>query len=348
MQSSSANSGAGNRGELAIIRHIRSRAGRSGSKAVRLGIGDDCALLRPRPGQEIAVTTDLTIAGTHFRLDWHTPESAGHRTLARGLSDLAAMGAKPIAAFLSLGLPRELANPKGRWGKSWAARFLDGLLALARAHQTPLAGGDLSETPVPLADIVLIGSVPAGGALLRSTARAGDLLYVTGTLGGGAASLPHLDRLAKESNAGQMGLNPRHIPHNLVPLLARHFWPQPRLAQGLRLRSQGLASAAMDLSDGLSADLTHLCEESRVAAEIDPALLPVHPGANLDYALHGGDDYELLFTASPDMRIPKKIAGVAITQIGRMLPARRNRPAVTILTLQGPQPLKPRGWEHFS
>jgi thiamine-monophosphate kinase len=348
MQSSSAKSGNGDRGELAIIRHIRSHADRSNSTSVRLGIGDDCALLRARPGHELAVTTDLTIAGTHFRLDWHTPESAGHRALARGLSDLAAMGAAPVAAFLSLGLPRGLAHPKGRWETSWVARFLDGLLALARAHKTPLAGGDLSETPVPLADIVLIGSVPAGKALLRSTALPGDLLYITGVLGGGAASLPHLDRLAIESNAGQMGLNPSRIPKNLEPLLARHFWPQPRLAQGLRLRSQGLASAMIDLSDGLSTDLTHLCEESHVAAEVDPALLPVHPGANLDYALHGGDDYELLFTAAANVRMPKKIAGVPITRIGRVLPARRNQAAVTILAPNGPRPLKPQGWEHFS
>ncbi|MGO9335981.1 MAG: thiamine-phosphate kinase [Terracidiphilus sp.] len=348
MQSSSANSGKNNRGELAIIRHIRSQTAHSASKAIRLGIGDDCALLRPAPGQELAVTTDLTIAGTHFRLDWHTPESAGHRTLARGLSDLAAMGALPIAAFLSLGLPRGLAHPKGRWEASWVARFVDGLLKLARAHKTLLAGGDLSETPVPLADIVLIGSVPAGRAMLRSTARAGDLLYVTGCLGGGAAALPHLERFAKSSKAGQNGLNPRHIPRNLDPLLARHLWPQPRLAQGLRLRSLGLASAAIDLSDGLSTDLTHLCEESHVAAEIDPALLPVHPGANLDYALHGGDDYELLFTALPDTRIPKRIASVAITRIGRILPARSSRATVTLLTPNGPQPLKPQGWEHFS
>jgi thiamine-monophosphate kinase len=130
--------------------------------------------------------------------------------------------------------------------------------------------------------------------------------------------------------------------------LARHFWPQPRLAQGLRLRSQGLASAMIDLSDGLSTDLTHLCEESHVAAEVDPALLPVHPGANLDYALHGGDDYELLFTAAANVRMPKKIAGVPITRIGRVLPARRNQAAVTILAPNGPRPLKPQGWEHFS
>jgi thiamine-monophosphate kinase len=341
------------RGELAIIRHIRSQAAGASSGKIRLGIGDDCALLRPHAGQELAVTTDLTIAGTHFRLDWHTPESAGHRALARGLSDLAAMGARPVAAFLSLGLPRELANPKGRWSSSWVARFLDGLLALAAAHHTPLAGGDLSETPIPLADIVLIGSVPTGQAMLRSTARPGDLLYVTGSLGGGAASLPHFarlgrERLAREAKSGPMGMHPRHIPKELKPLLARHLSPQPRIAQGLRLRSQGLASAAIDLSDGLSTDLTHLCEESNVAAEIDSARLPIHPGASLEYALHGGDDYELLFAASPAASMPKKIAGVPITQIGRVVRASGGRSTVSVLTPHGPQVLKPQGWEHFS
>jgi thiamine-monophosphate kinase len=336
------------RGELALIRRIRSRVAKSAYPGLALGIGDDCALLRPRRGHELAVTTDLCIEGRHFRLDWHTPESVGHRALARGLSDLAAMGAEPVAAFLSLGLPRSLANPAGRWSASWVARFFDGLLALAAAYKTPLAGGDLSETPVPLADIVLIGSVPAGRALLRSTARPGDLLYVTGTLGGGAAALPHFDRLAREGKTRANGLNPARIPNSLEPLLARHLWPQPRIAQGLRLRSQRLASAAMDLSDGLSTDLAHLCEESRVAAEIDPALLPIHPGASLDYALHGGDDYELLFTAEPNTRIPGKIAGVPITRIGRMLRARPGRPPVTLITQQGSQPLKRQGWEHFA
>jgi thiamine-monophosphate kinase len=337
-----------NRGELDLIRSIRERTARTGSRALTLGIGDDCALLRPRHGHELAITTDLTIAGTHFRLDWHSPESAGHRALARGLSDLAAMGARPVAAFLSLGLPREFANPTGPWSKSWAARFLDGLLKLAAVHKTPLAGGDLSETPIPLADIVLIGSVPAGKALLRSTARPGHLLYVTGTLGGGAASLPHLDRLAKEQKAQSSGTKPLRIPTHLTPLLARHLSPQPRIAQGLFLQQRALAFAAIDLSDGLSTDLTHLCDESRVAAEIDSSLLPIHPGASLHYALHGGDDYELLFTAAPDARIPRKIAGVPITRIGRILRARANRPTITLLTPQGSEPLQPQGWEHFS
>jgi len=346
--------GNSDRGELALIRSIRRRAARFGRSAIKLGIGDDCALLRPRPGEELAVTTDMTVCGTHFRLDWHTPESVGHRALARGLSDLAAMGARPMAAFLSLGLPRELSKLQGRQtgsvsagAGSWAERFLDGLLALAAKYRTPLAGGDLSETPIPIADIVLIGSVPRGKALLRSAARPGHLLYVTGTIGGGAAALPHFDQRAKKNKNRPTALHPLRVPKSLEALLARHLYPQPRIAQGLRLR-EGLACAAIDTSDGLSTDLAHICEESRVAAEVDPALLPIHPGASLDYALHGGDDYELLFTAAPGTRIPKEIAGVPITRIGRILPARRNRPTVTLLTPQGPQPLKPRGWEHFT
>src|SRR5208337_2460067 len=154
-------------GELTLLAEIRQRAARAASlrqkDGLRLGIGDDCALLAPRAGEELALTTDLSIAGRHFRLDWHPPEAVGHRVLARGLSDLAAMGARPVAAFLSLGLPRSLttaASGRRAASRTWVERFLDGLLALAEAHNTPLAGGDLAESPVAMADIVLAGSVP--------------------------------------------------------------------------------------------------------------------------------------------------------------------------------------------
>jgi thiamine-monophosphate kinase len=398
---------------LALLAQIRTRAVRSSRGGLSLGIGDDCALLAPRPGEELAVTTDLSIAGRHFRLDWHQPESVGHRALARGLSDLAAMGARPVAAFLSLGLPRELTVASGR-RLAWVQRFLNGLLALADEHSTPLAGGDLAESPLAVADIVLVGAVPRGRALLRSGARPGDSLYVTGSLGGAAAALARLAQLAAQA-AGQLSvkgtgfspyietpgdagalqaaeklpvraknLDPGHevsghdfsraasaagstgalapecrsssdppaapprIPKRLAAQLAPHLYPQPRIAQGLRLQRRGLASAALDLSDGLSTDLAHLCEESGVAAAVDAALLPLHPGATLGQALHGGEDYELLFTAPPAARLPRQIGGVKITRIGRILKATRNQPAITLLTEQGPQPLKPDGWEHFS
>src|SRR5580692_2031669 len=143
----------GGQGELALLDRIRRRAAGSAHGGLRLGIGDDCALLRLNHGEELAVTTDLSIAGRHFRLEWHPPESVGHRTLARGLSDLAAMGARPVAAFLSLGVPRELAVG-AEDSKSWVDRFLDGFFSLAEAYKTPLAGGDLAEAPVALADVV--------------------------------------------------------------------------------------------------------------------------------------------------------------------------------------------------
>jgi len=337
------------RSELALLRQIRRRAAKAPGDGLRLGIGDDCALIRLRPGEELAVTTDLSIAGRHFRLDWHPAESVGHRALARGLSDLAAMGARPVAAFLSLGLPRELTAGSGR-GSGWIARFYDGLLALAEAHRTPLAGGDLAESPIAVADIVLLGALPRGKALLRSTARPGDILYVTGSLGGAAAGLAQLARLAAlaASRNEPASPGPLKIPSKLAPQLAAHLYPQPRIAQGLWLRRRGLATAAIDLSDGLSTDLAHLCEESAVAAEVDAALLPIQPGVPLAQALHGGEDYELLFTARESARIPQSIAGVPITRIGRILRPHRSRPQIALLTPQGKQPLEPRGLEHFS
>lgn len=340
-------------GEVALLKRVRVRAAQFSRRTgggLRLGIGDDCALLRIGAGEELAVTTDLSISGRHFRLDWQTPESIGHRALARGLSDLAAMGARPVAAFLSLGLPKELVqNAKGR--EPWLDRFFNGFFALASAFQTPLAGGDLAESPVAVADVVLAGAVRRGKALLRSGARAGDLIYVTGALGGAAAGLAGLAQLAERTRAAQPGsrrIAPLRIPGKLQVLLAPHLYPQPRIAQGVWLAQRGIGTAAIDLSDGLSTDLAHLCEESAVGAKVDAAALPVRSGANLEQALHGGEDYELLFTASPEARVPRSIAGVAVTRIGRIVHARKGRPAVALVTANVVRSLVPQGWEHFS
>ncbi|MDE3201180.1 MAG: thiamine-phosphate kinase [Acidobacteriota bacterium] len=328
-------------GELELIAAIRRRAARR-SPDIRLGIGDDCALLRIRPGEELAVTTDLSVDGRHFRLGTHPPEAVGHRTLARGLSDIAAMGARPVAAFLSLGLPVELTIPQltenDSDSKPWSTRFFDGLLALATRHKTPLAGGDLCQTTQAAADIVLLGGVPRGTALLRSGARPGDLLYVTGTLGGSAAGLALLEDPAASEKLPQRTRSKR---------LAPHFYPQPRLAQGDYLRRRKLATAAIDLSDGLSTDLHHLCQASNVAAEVDAALLPIAAGATLEQALHGGEDYELLFTVPPEIKMPKAIAGVPITRIGCVMAAHKSSPKVSLLSYEASEPLLPRGWQHF-
>jgi thiamine-monophosphate kinase len=334
----------GNPGELALLRRIRAGSLRSSRSGLRLGIGDDCALLAVGADEEVAVTTDLSIAGRHFRLDWHPAESVGHRCLARGLSDLAAMGARPVGAFLSLALPRELTVGRGRQA-AWVDGFFKGLTALAAEWKTPLAGGDLSESPVALADIVLVGAVEQGKALLRSGASAGDLLYVTGALGGSAHGLARLETLAQAR--GDRPGQPR-VPARLKSELAAHLWPQPRIAQGLWLRKRGLATAALDLSDGLSTDLAHLCEESGVCAEVDAEALPLCAGASREQGLHGGEDYELLFTARAGTRAPRSIGGVAITRIGRMVKARAGLPLMTLCSKDGERALEAHGWEHFS
>jgi thiamine-monophosphate kinase len=321
-------------GERELIAAIRHRAGRHKGGILALGIGDDCAVLRPRRGQDLVVTTDLSLENVHFRRDWHPPQSVGHRCLARGLSDLAAMGARPEAAFLSLALPAELTG-------AWMEGFLDGLMALAQQHRVPLAGGDMAKSPpgkhrapgLVIADIVLLGSVPKGKSLLRSGARAGNLIYVTGALGGSAAELLALERRpAVFRTAGKAG-HP-------------HLYPEPRLDAGRKLVRGSLATAAIDLSDGLSTDLAHLCEESSLSAEIDAAALPIDARATLQQALHGGEDYELLFTAHPGTGVPSSLGGVSVHRIGRMKKPGRG-PLIEMVRDGKRAALAAGGWEHF-
>jgi thiamine-monophosphate kinase len=332
-------------GELALIDQIRHTfaSGATRNPAVALGIGDDCAILRPSPGQEILVTTDFTLEDRHFRRDLHPAASVGHRCLARGLSDLAAMGATPLAAFLSLALPANLLHT--RKGRSWIDGFFAGLRSLARQHRTPLAGGDTSESPsnLILADIVLIGSAPRSRSLRRSGAHPGDGLYVTGSLGGAHSELTTLLAKNRPSRATASQNHP-------------HFFPQPRLSIGSALLRRRLASASIDISDGLSTDLAHLCESSGVRAEIDAAALPYHPLTRslsqkdaLHTALHGGEDYELLFAAPPATHVPRQIAGVPITRIGTLHPLRAKKPRILLTHPSGsPTELKAAGWQHFS
>jgi thiamine-monophosphate kinase len=313
--------------EKALISEIRHMVGRGRSGVVR-GIGDDCAVLSVPPGHEALVTTDFSLEGVHFRREWHPPEAVGHRCLARGLSDIAAMGGEPIAAFLSLALPRQLPQ-------SWVKRFLQGLLKLANHHHVTLAGGDIAQSPSGvLADIVVLGSIPQGKAILRSEARPGDRIYVTGQLGSSAAALDELFSGRKKK------LRVADYP--------RHFFPLPRVEVGRFLREKNLASAMIDTSDGLSTDLSHICEESGVGAVLEADAIPraIVAGKKIDmpFAVHGGEDYELLFTARATRRTPATIKGVPITEIGRIT---RGNEIRLVHPNQQTEKLRPAGWQHF-
>jgi thiamine-monophosphate kinase len=295
---------------------------------VLAGIGDDCAILRPPAGHEILVTTDFSLEGVHFRREWHPPEVVGHRCLTRGLSDMAAMGGEPIAAFLSLALPPKLPQ-------EWVDGFFQGFIRLANAFTVSLAGGDTAESPDGvLADVIVVGSALKGTAIRRNGARPGDSIYVTGDLGGSAAALKLLFSGRK--------VHVRNFP--------KHFYPIPRISLGRYLRQRNLASAMIDISDGLSTDLWHVCEESGVGAEIRAESIPRASIGNpareveLTFALHGGDDYELLFTSPRNSRVPTRIAGVPITQIGHVTRGKH----VILVNDQGiASELKPQGWQHF-
>jgi thiamine-monophosphate kinase len=313
--------------EKALIAEIR-RAARKQTPGVIQGIGDDCAVLRVPAGHEALITTDFSLEGVHFRCDWQTPEQIGRRCLTRGLSDIAAMGGNPVAAFLSLALPRKTSA-------KWVNRFMQGLLELASEFNVSLAGGDTAESPKGiLADILVLGSVPKGKAILRSGARPGDRIYVTGELGAASAALA---ALFKGRRAGA-----KDFP--------RYFHPVPRVAVGRALREKGLASAMIDLSDGLSTDLGHICDESGVGAEILAAAIPRsgigknRTAVDLRQALHGGDDYELLFCAPRSRRVPSQIAGIPVTMIGHI--TRHKRTFLVNENGVGSE-LRPQGWQHF-
>lgn len=329
--------------ELELIEQIRHTFTSSRGRAVALGIGDDCAILRSPAGSEVLVTTDFTLENRHFRRDLHSPESVGHRCLARGLSDLASMGSVPTAAFLSLAVPSGLLA-RSR-GLLWITRFFNGLQNLAKLHSVSLAGGDTAESPTDLilADIILLGSAPVGKSLRRSGAKPGDSLYITGSLGGAAAELgAMLSGPARRTRATSLIGHP-------------HLFPQPRIATGRALLRRRLATACIDVSDGLSTDLAHICRASGVAAEVEEAAIPLHPlalrlgaDAALNAALHGGEDYELLFAAPASVRMPREIAGIPITRIGRFSRRQAKQPLMTLMAPDGSRAtLKPQGWEHF-
>ncbi len=314
-------------GEFALIARHFTRPVRQAA----LGVGDDCALLQPTAGQQLAVSSDMLVEGRHF-LATVPPERLGHKALAVNLSDLAACGAQPLAFTLALALPRV--------DDVFLAGFARGLHALADAHGIELVGGDTTAGPLNIC-ITVFGQVPAGQALLRSGARAGDELWVSGQLGDA--------RLALEAFRGQVALG---ADFDRVRLAMEQ--PQPRVALGLALR--GLASSAIDLSDGLVGDLGHVLRASGVGATLQLAALPrsallaAQPVAlQQQCLLAGGDDYELLFTAAPAqqaaVRAAAASAGVPVHCIGRIDAA----PGLRVLDADGqPLPGDWRGFDHFA
>lgn len=314
-----------------------------------LGPGDDCALLQPTAGMQLAITTDMLVAGTHFFADTE-PRALGWKTLAVNLSDLAAMGATPRWALLAGSLPAA--------DDSWLAAFADGLFALAGQFQVDLVGGDTTRGPLNLC-VTALGEVPAGQALRRDGAQAGDDLWVSGRPGLAALGLAQL--------RGQVAM-PEPLAARCLAALHR---PQPRIALGLRLRqlaAQGLVHAAIDVSDGLLADLGHILERSQLAGEVHLAGLPSLPaGVDAQLARHcllaGGDDYELVFAAAPAAR-PALAALAAeldlpLWRCGRLLaqPAAGQlsdnhppgTPPLVVLDADGqPLPITDQGYDHFA
>ena len=312
------------------------------------GIGDDAAVIRSATGKDSVVTTDLLIEEVDFRRATTTPELLGHKALAVSLSDISAMGARARWGFVAIGLPADV------WESGFAERLYDGYLNLAERYGVELAGGDVSRTPEKIViDSILIGECEPGLAALRRGAAPGDQIFVTGFLGDAAAGLRLLERGARAHQEG----GPRRLEeHAIDRLLLRQLRPDPRVGWGLLLGEQQLASAMIDISDGLSSDLNHLCKESAVGAEVQAARIPIDQVVTelcgrraldpLMLALHGGEDFELLFTVKPENvgKLPKRVDGVPITCIGTI---KKESYGVKISEGSRVWNLEPGGWEHF-
>ena len=293
------------------------------TRHTRLGVGDDGAIVRPTPGTELVISTDMLVSGTHF-LPNADPEDLGWKTLAVNVSDMAAMGAQPRWALLAAALPAAT--------ESWIDRFAKGFFACAETFGIDVIGGDTTKGPRNFC-VTIFGEVPEGQALLRSGARPGDDIWISGTPGRAALGLAHLQA--------------RHVLPEPAEYLAALHRPRPRVALGLALRR--LATAAIDVSDGLLADLGHILEESRVSASLGIPDLPP-PGIERDCQLAGGDDYELIFTAPAERRADVEalgsVLGLALTRIGTIQTG--VPPRLTLGEIDGqPVAINQRGYDHF-
>ena len=318
--------------EADFITWIRRRTPRL-RPGLTLGIGDDAALVTVPPGHELILTADMSVENVHFKADLHPPQAVGHRALARSLSDIAAMGGIPRFALVSLALSQ---NSKQIWVKG----AYSGLIALAKKFGVAVIGGDTAVTAGPtMLDVIMTGEVPRNRALRRSGAKVGDQIFVSGRLGMSALGL----RLLQSGSS---------IQKSAEKLAVRaHLHPQPQCALGRFLSENRLASAMMDLSDGLSIDLRRLCVASGVGATLlaDDIPVPVLPNQidALELALHGGEDYQLLFTVPPKKaaKVPSHFGKIPLHRIGEIRPQK----AINLITREGKTlPIKPQGWDHFA
>ena len=333
--------------EFDFIEQLRAKAGDSNTPELLRGIGDDAAVIQQFSGRDTLVTSDLLVEDIDFRRDTSPPQLIGYKSLAVSLSDIAAMGGRPRWAVLSLGVPEEI------WNSDFVTQYYEGLFDLARRYDVQLIGGDLSRTTGKIViDSTVIGECVSGQAILRKGAQVGDQLFVTGSLGGSAAALRLLER-GLHLKQNQMNDEAESIEQ----LLLCHLRPEPRVGWGLVLGEEGLASAMIDISDGLSSDIHHLCKESGAGALIESARIPRNEHVTalcgrraldpLMLALHGGEDFELLFTVPQNKLslLPTKVDGVSLTHIGEIREASQG-----ILVAEGSRTweLKPEGWQHFN
>ena len=322
--------------EAQMIREIQRITGPAKDRRLVLPIGDDAAAFRTRPGRLILVSTDALVEGIHFDLTYCSPEDVGWKALAVNLSDIAAMGGTPLYATTSIALTRKTSA-------DFVGRLYRGLASIARQHAVTVIGGDTCRSPQGIfLDVTIIGEVEPTHILTRQRARPGDMLYVTGELGGSSVGLEQLSRSRMK------------VPRSAT--IRRHLRPQPRCAAGRFLAKRKLASAMIDLSDGLSTDLARLCEQSGVGALVEASQLPLAkipgrqrellPNPLLHYALHGGEDYELLFAVPPrfSQRVPGQIDGLPVHRIGCVTRAT----GIWLLDGQEKHRLNPGGFDHFA
>jgi thiamine-monophosphate kinase len=316
---------------------------------LRLGIGDDAALVEIRRGYDLILTTDLSIEGVHFLRDLHPPSAVGHRALARSLSDVAAMGGTPRYALISLAISR-------RTSRAWLREFYAGVFALARRFGVTVVGGDTAVVSGNmLIDVAVAGEVERGKAIRRSGARPGDQLFVSGRLGLSALGLRWIQKKASAARGGKGELWPASATEKMRDPVRAHLYPEPRCALGRFLGEKNLATSLIDLSDGLSTDLTRLGEASNVGARIWAQRIPVpeipkgdKPGSlrAMDLALNGGEDYELLFSVSRRKanQITGKFKNVPLHCIGEIC---RSKEVLLVLPDGKQSPLRPAGYDHF-